>query len=306
MKVGRLKVKGWIKTGIKILVTVAGLWYVLSQISLDEIASVVAMARWGWLGLALALMVASLVVRAFRWRVLLLGLGVEVGFGRLITLYFIGNFFNAFLPSGFGGDVVRAVGATRDLSAEISAGTVILDRFTGLIALFGMALLALPFRPDTFPTDWFWIILLLASSGVIGGGLFLSGRLTTPLTKHFNASNPINRLLQTMQLCDKRSIIVALLVSVVFNLMLVGWWYAVGQALSLDINYLYQLLVVPILSLALLIPSVGGLGVRESLAPLLFVGISAENAVALSLIVFILLRLTSLIGAPLYLISNRS
>jgi hypothetical protein len=60
---------------------------------------------------------------------------------------------------------------------------------------------------------------------------------------------------------------------------------------------------VPVLSLALLVPSIGGLGVRETLAPALFAGanLSADEAVALSLLVFALLRLTSLLGAPLYL-----
>ena len=58
-------------------------------------------------------------------------------------------------------------------------------------------------------------------------------------------------------------------------------------------------------ALALLVPSIGGLGVRENLAPALFpgAGISAVQAVALTLLVFGLERIASLLGAPVYLAS---
>ena len=98
-------------------------------------------------------MILSLVLRALRWRVLLIGAGATVNFGRLTQLYFIGNFFNAFLLSGMGGDVVRAVEASEDVSTDVAAGTVIVDRLTGLLTLFAIALLALPFRPADFPNE---------------------------------------------------------------------------------------------------------------------------------------------------------
>jgi hypothetical protein len=86
-------------------------------------------------------------------------------------------------------------------------------------------------------------------------------------------------------------------------LLLVGWWAAAGQALDLDIPFRYYFLVVPILSVALLVPSVGGLGVRENLAPILFsgAGISPAEAIALSLLVFVIMRVASLLGAPVYI-----
>ena len=56
------------------------------------------------------------------------------------------------------------------------------------------------------------------------------------------------------------------------------------------------------MSIAMLVPSIGGLGVRELLAPLLFTGanLSPQSAYALSLLVFVLMRSSSLLGAPVY------
>jgi len=61
--------------------------------------------------------------------------------------------------------------------------------------------------------------------------------------------------------------------------------------------------VMPILSVPMLIPSVSGLGPRELLAPTLFtvVGVTAETAVLLSLFVFVITRLSGILGAPVYI-----
>ena len=58
------------------------------------------------------------------------GVGANIRLGRLAELYFVGNFFNMFLLSGFGGDVVRILEAARNVPGNIATGTVLLDRFT--------------------------------------------------------------------------------------------------------------------------------------------------------------------------------
>ena len=83
----------------------------------------------------------------------------------------------------------------------------------------------------------------------------------------------------------------------------VGWLVIAGISLRYNIPLHYYLLAVPLLSVTLLAPSVGGLGVREAVAPLLFAsaGISQSQAVALSLLEFTAMRLAGLAGAPVYL-----
>ena len=53
--------------------------------------------------------------------------------------------------------------------------------------------------------------------------------------------------------------------------------------MTTDYYYTYYLLIVPIMSVALMVPSIGGLGVRELVAPSLFAGanIAKSEAVAL-------------------------
>ncbi len=305
-----------ISTLLKVGITVIGLAIVLWRISPGEVLQVLRDATWSWVLVAFLLVVASLFLRAFRWQILLRGLNATVGYGRLAELYFAGNFFNAFLPSGFGGDAVRIIEVARDVPGNIAAGTVIVDRITGLVMLFVMALLVLPFRPEGFPTHLTWIILISCLSGLSASLILLQGSLI----RRFGAwlpgklspvgDGPVARVMQAVQGCGWKAIAGALGVSTIFNIMLVGWWYAAGRALGYEIPYTHYLLVVPLLSLALLVPSIGGLGVRELLAPYLFTsanlnsGDAAAQAVALSLLVFIIMRTASLLGAPVYIIAT--
>src|SRR5690554_1482946 len=96
-------------TLLKAAVTIVGLGVVLSQIDLRNVSEILLGAQLGWLAVTFGLILLSLVIRAVRWFYLLQGLGVTLSLGRLVALYYVGNFFNAFLPTSFGGDVMRVV-----------------------------------------------------------------------------------------------------------------------------------------------------------------------------------------------------
>lgn len=297
---------------LKIGVTVLGLVLVISRLDLRAFAATVLAADWRWLAVGALLIAASLVLRSYRWHLVLRGLDLQLPFRRLVELYLVGSFFNAFLPSGIGGDVVRAAEAAQDVDAGSAVGTVLIDRLTGLMALFAMALLVLPWRPPDFPSQTLTLIVLLCVAGLVGGLLLANGRLAVWLTERLPASlrsfgdDWLLRTATAIRDCSRSAIVSALLVSVLFNLIQIGWWAATGRALGLSLPLSYYMLVVPILSLAVLVPSIGGLGVRETLAPFLFAGggLSPEQAVALTLLVFALERVASLLGAPVYILAT--
>lgn len=296
---------------LKIIVTIVALAIVLQQVDLTAVGNTLLHAGWSWVAVGFALFNASLVVRAYRWLLLLRGLGVPITFRRLVALYFVGNFFNMALPSGFGGDVVRVMEAARDVPTTTATGTVILDRLTGLITLFMMGVVAMLWQTAVLPPILTWITILGAVGGVIGGIILLEGSLIrrfgrwlpgplSPVGDSFMA-----RLLLAVQGCGWQAVLSACGVSILFNLMLAGWWVVAGMALGHTIAFSYTVHIMPLLSVPLLIPSFSGLGPRELLVPTLFagVGVTAETAVSISLLVFAVTRVSGLLGAPIYLIS---
>jgi len=299
-------------TILKVGITLVGLGLVLTRFDIRTIADLLQEVIVGWLLVGLLLVIFSFVLRAYRWYLLIHGLHTKVTFRRLVELYFVGGFFNTFLPSGIGGDVVRILEIAQEIPADIATGTVIIDRLTGLMMLFALALFALPFRPENFPNFLLWPIVLTSIAGLVAGIVILEGstlrRLINWLPSRVADSSGgfILKVAQGVEACGPRAILGALGVSILFNLMQTAWWTTTGWALGLEIPYFYTLLVVPILSLAMLIPSIGGLGVREFLAPILFAGagVTPEESIALSLLVFGLERITGLLGGPLYLFTT--
>jgi uncharacterized protein (TIRG00374 family) len=295
-------------TLLKLGITAVLLIFVFSQVDVHQIVANMVQARPGWVFAAFMLVNVSLVVRAYRWQLLLVALGASVRFGRLVELYFAAGFFNSVLPFGLAGDVVRVVEVAQDVPGDTAAGTVIVDRLTGLLALFALALLALPFRPAHFPGWLLLQITVICVAGLVGGFVFLEGSLARWLGRWLPEKarplwSKIDGVLTAVQACGWRAIWAALGVSLIFNLMQITWWWAAGKALGYDVPLSYYFFTTPLMALAILVPSIGGLGLRELLASLLFVpaGLTPENAVTLSLLVFAIERLSGLLGAPVYI-----
>ncbi len=122
-------------------------------------------------GLAFALSLASVAAKAQRWGIVLRARGVNVTYRYLLTSYFVGLFFNNFLPSGLGGDAVRAYDSAHTTGRSKEAITaVILERGSGMLVVFGGGSLLALFQPN-LPLS----IALLAHGLFVGAlvGLFL-------------------------------------------------------------------------------------------------------------------------------------
>src|SRR5262249_5151235 len=91
--------------------------------------------------LAFGLLLVGLLVNALRWHVFLRSLALHASVTATIRLTFVGTFFNAFLPTGVGGDAYRTA-ALGPKAGSISSplATVFLDRLAGLVGLAALGL----------------------------------------------------------------------------------------------------------------------------------------------------------------------
>ena len=92
----------------------------------------------------------------------------------------------------------------------------------------------------------------------------------------------------------------------VWNLILILGYYLLGVAVGIDLSAWYYFLFVPVVSAVLMVPSVGGLGVREGTTVLLFrqVGVGESQALALALAYDLTLLANGLLGATLYILQG--
>lgn len=293
---------------LKIVVSAGLMTYLLVfQVNLEQLWQVVRQARWVYLLAAMVLMIAGTALRAVRWQVLLQALDIEVPLRRLVHLYFVGTFFNIFLPTGLGGDAVKMAELARSTGRVPEAiGTTLVDRATGLWVLFVLALLALPFSHTLLPDGWLPMIALGTVGGVLGGWVvmgtplipWLGGKVRLP------GQEKLERFYRSVSQLGYRALGKACLVSLIFDLLLIVFNVLIAHGIGVDQPAGIFLLFTPLISFSLALPiSVGGLGVREQTYVLLFgsLGVSDAAATAMSLANYALTSLAvGLIGGALY------
>ena len=84
-----------------------------------------------------------LVLSTWRWQLLLSAQGYPAPLRDLSASYLVATFFNNFLPSNIGGDVVRVRDSSRLTGSVVtSLAVVAVDRIVGLGALYALAAVA--------------------------------------------------------------------------------------------------------------------------------------------------------------------
>jgi len=300
---------------LKIAVSVGLLIFIFSTIDLKAFLGVIQGANAWWLLAALIMMMLGVVIRAWRWKILLDAIGVRVPLGELTAIYFIGFLFNNLLPSGLGGDAMRMVELNRHSERGSDAVTsVLVDRFLGLSALQAIALLALPYDWGSIPSAVAYFTVLIFVGGLAGGLLLINQRLYLTLRERWGLFRRITQikmignLFESFQRYPLPALGKSYLVSLLFNLSLITMNVFIGLALGAQATLAQYAVFVPITSLVLVIPiSFAGLGVREEAYRQLFgqVGVPPEIAVAMSLMVYFLGNIcTGIIGGIIYLIRS--
>jgi len=282
------------------------------EVGASDVIGVLRQADIMLLSLAALLFLAGIVVRVFRWQVLLHGLGVRPSFWLLLKLYLVGNFFNTILPSGFGGDVVRVVELAQQDRQSAAVGTVIVDRLTGILSLMALGLVVLPFTRGLAP----WLVgtfVLIAGGGLAGGVLLLEGTWLRRITARLPAAlslagqGKLANIYAAVTGSGTRAVWQALALSTVFNLVNIAIYWLCGLAVGMEVKLGFYFVFVPLLSLTLLIPiSVGGLGARDWVGQPLFGSVGVPNAVAagMTLSVYAVTLAVGLIGFVIYLVEG--
>lgn len=290
---------------------------VLLARSLDLAAFRALFARvpiWFYL-LSLAAILGGQVAYAWRWRLLLTAAGANVPFALVLRQYFIGTFVNNLLPSTVGGDVAKVYYVGRDHGYRVVTASVLADRLLGigLLAAFASATLWLAgastatlsaARLAVTGVAALALVLVLLTTAGTGGLPERVGRLGSAAV---NIAGVLQRIRVDMAapLAKPAVLVQAALVVAGYFLVITGV-YVVFVALQGQRapSWLMMFGVVSATSVLSNIPvSFNGLGLREQLHAALLapLGISREVAVAISLLLFGHLLVSSLIGLLLWL-----
>jgi uncharacterized protein (TIRG00374 family) len=307
-------VKRTLLLAVKVAVSVALLVYLFTT---TDLAALVGRVRNGdtlYLAVAVALYIGMLAMSTWRWRLLLRAQGFAVSLRHLSSSYLVASFFNNFLPSNIGGDIVRVRDSTKVTgSTATSLAVVAIDRIVGLGALYSLAVGAYALGGPS-------IRHLAGARAMLGGLGFVFGGLAylffvPGVSRRFMTFSGLARVewireqFEAVQAAvhvyrERVAIVwIAFAASVALQTLVVWYYYAVAHALKIELPLNACFLMVPLCTLVQMVPvSFNGWGIRESMFALYFgqIGLSRDSALAFSLVGATLIVLLSLSGAVVW------
>lgn len=306
------KTRNVLITLVKSVVSAALIYFIITRIDLAQfIVNLREFPIWALPILAVAFC-ATVLIGGWRWSVFIKPFG-KMSYWQLVALYYIGYFFNNFLPSGVGGDVVRGYIAGKKLNnLAASYSAVFAERISGILATVFISLIALPFvqfhKQVVIPTlllnIGLWAIVLLfivLPSERIVKRLFawLPWKLGEKIA-HFAE---VLRSYRSQKKALTAGFIVSILYqgSIILVVALTG--YFVGAKLPVQ----FYLAIVPLVWVISLIPiSFNAIGVREASFAYFFgiFGAQKSTGFLVSIIVFGISVAAGIVGGIIFAFWN--
>jgi len=271
------KSKKYLKLVAKIILTIIALLYIYYKIDLKAVAEIIRRTNFYMIYPAILLFVVSKVLSSFRLTFFLRCIPISMSERENLRLYWLGMFYNLFLPGGIGGDGYKVFYINQEFKAKVKTTiwAILLDRVIGLLALFCLAVGLSYIVP--FPEKWKYLVWSLIPLSILIA-FFVMRWFFRKFSKVFWITNLYSLLVQLAQ---------------------VGAAFFILKGIGIRENILLYLFLFLISSIISVLPiTIGGLGAREVtfvIASQWFL-IDVNGSITLSLVFYMITALVSLVG----------
>ncbi|OIJ20874.1 hypothetical protein BKP45_07845 [Anaerobacillus alkalidiazotrophicus] len=254
--------------------------------------------------LALVSVLSCILISCYKWYILC-RLNGKVSFYQCFRWYYIGFFFNNFLPGSIGGDVSRVVYASKSLGSQQAVASVSVERLFAGIALIGITVTGvLTVNISASLLGQVFIFFLILSFIVVAIFLKPFEKLMIRLFK--------GKVIPFYQAIDqykhnRYTLWLLLFYSILFQIFFVLVTTFLFKSMGVFVPFMAQLGFVSIISILTMIPiSINGIGIREGAYVYLFalVGISETVSITVSLLFFVLVLIGTSIGGLFWLLEK--
>lgn len=293
-----MKINNLIKILLKITISFIFIYAVLRKLDLNELLIEFKNIRLSFFILALLLYLSTMFFSTKRWSYFV---KADKNFFQLFELYMVGAFFNIFLPGTVGGDVVKAYYLYKGTQKRgDSLVSVFMERYMGMLALISIAsvatLIGFQHVKDTFALKFFIIIVTIFIAGTIFVSFF-------PYEIFYKKLKDVRASIKYF-IFQKDIFLKTLFLSLTIQGIGIFVVFLLSKSINIDIAISYHFIFIPIITVISMIPiSFSGVGLREYsfLHFYSIAGLTEEKAVTLSLLWFIIMIITGLIGFLFYI-----
>lgn len=275
-----LKNKNIIKIIISLLIIVFLLKFVDFQLFFQSIEDINYLILF-----ALALIPLGILLRAWRWMIILNKDKKLISLKDSCYLNLVGMALNIFLP-GSSGDIAKSYyGYKWHGFKEEMLSSSILDKIMALFSLFILGSLT-AFLINLYFLSFFSVIITILLYFIIFYPKIMPWSILNKLLSFFvKIELDEEKLIVAFTIPNKIKLKV-LLISLFAWIMLYFQFYLICMSYSAQINFIYILAVAPLMNIAILVPfTINGLGSLEAVTMYLFslIGISPTLAILVSL-----------------------
>ncbi len=297
---------------LKTLISIGLILYAFRSTDIRAIWDAVRSADLFLLILAFGLIAVGFYISALRWQILLKAQHVVVSIKELTKSYLVGAFFNNFMPTTIGGDIIRTYDISKiSRSAAQSFTVIIVERLTGVFALIVYSFIGLFLgfsRFGNIPMVWFFggIFLVILMVMILIARKQHGKEIATENPTFFEKMNlKFIRMVDTLYTYkeNKWSLVQALILAFLLQFNVIFYFFIISYALDIRSSFYYFMIIIPLVHVILMFPvSINGIGVREN-AFIFFltqIGVSPASSIALSLLSFAMVLVYACIGGIVY------
>ncbi len=308
--------KQWLGIVLRTGITILLLAFLFKSVSWSNLATTLEHSHHVLLLMGLTIGAFGLVVSSYQWHVLMHGEHIRLDLAELINLYMVGVAFSHFLPTGMGGDAVKALYAGRESgNQQGAASAVLMSRLTGLLGMLIVALAVLISWHQFFPSrliELFGFLSLLVTGMIVGaiGFVVLLPKLSNASWTQYRIFAILMKigqaLLETMK--KPRCLSIALIYGMVFWVVGCLNYYTYAIALGIHLPLYFYFMAISVISLVSFLPiSINGFGVREGAFVYIFatVHIATSVSVLLALLMDTQVLCFGVVGGLIYLTMSR-
>jgi uncharacterized membrane protein YbhN (UPF0104 family) len=266
-----------LKLFFKLVVTAVCLWYVSTKINWALTWQLLQQSNKWWLFAAAVLFILSKIVSSFRLNIFFKSIGVHLSETSNLKLYWLGMFYNLFLPGGIGGDAYKVIALNRNKkqSIKLLSAAILLDRISGVA---GLAILAAIYFALISTQKSYSTSILAAIIPVLIVYYFFIRKIFPTFIPAFTNTLLLGLLVQALQ--------VLCVYCIMFSILLTAQQSA----------YIFIFLLSSIV--AILPFTIGGLGAREVVflwGSTLFL-LDKHQSIYISILFYLITLLVSLVG----------
>ena len=298
---------------IKLTITATLFFFIVDNIELNKTIEILKQASAIFIFFAISVQVLQVLVANIRWYMILNFMSIHVKYFKLLRYLWIGLFFNQTLPSSVGGDAMRGYCLYNSQRCTISESTIVvlLDRFVGLLGLAFLILLLSPLSLYLLPGEASKELILSAISlfFILIGIIFtldVNPFMRRIIPQKFEALFSFSKSSRGLVFSKSPGISMTIL-SLCIHILSIVSVYLLAISMGLTVTWMSLLLIIPLVIFFIALPiSIAGWGVREGfmVLGLWYLGVSSEEALALSIVFGLSTLIVSIPGSAIWLLES--